>query len=187
MCFIFRYDYDTKLAKPRKYFFVSNLTPLWAGAMDKGVREERASKAVEYLRRNGILNFRGGIPMTLLQTGLQWDFPNAWSPYQNLVIIGLHRCGNEDVKEVAKQLAHVWVNSNIRAFHDNKVMFEKYHAQNSGQFGGGGEYQIQAGFGWSNGCVLELIDIYFRTKTRKYKGGFDDMPHQTRYVHRSRK
>lgn len=142
--------------------------------MDDSVREKRASRAVDYLRQKGILNFRGGIPMTLLQTGLQWDLPNAWSPLQSLTIIGLHKCGNEEVKEVAKQLAYVWINSNIRAFHDNKVMFEKYDALHSGQFGGGGEYQVQAGFGWSNGCVLELIDLYFRTKTRKYKGGFDD-------------
>lgn len=145
------------------------MTPLWAGSVDESIQEERASRAVNYLRENGILNFRGGIPTTLLNTGLQWDYPNAWSPYISIIITGLYKCGNEETKEVAKQLAHVWVNSNIRAFHDNKVMFEKYDAQNIGQFGGGGEYQIQAGFGWSNGCMLELIDLFFRTKTRKYK------------------
>lgn len=141
--------------------------------MNDSVREIRASRAVDYLRKNGIFNFLGGIPMTLLQTGLQWDLPNAWAPLQSLTIVGLYKYGNDEVKEFAKQLAYVWINSNIRGFHDNKVMFEKYNAVHSGQFGGGGEYQIQAGFGWSNGCVLELIDIFYRTKTRKYKG-FDD-------------
>lgn len=170
----YRYDYDMKLQRHRKYYFASNFTPLWAGAMDDSLQETRASRAVAYLREKGVLNFRGGLPMSLHHTGLQWDFPNAWSPFQNLIIIGLLKCGNDETKEVAKQLSYIWVNSNIRAFHDNKVMFEKYNAQNSGQFGGGGEYQVQAGFGWSNGCVLELIDIFFRAKTRKYKGGFED-------------
>ncbi|CAH1154580.1 unnamed protein product, partial [Phaedon cochleariae] len=160
------YDFDLKLEKPRRYFFASNFIPLWAGAFDESVREERGGKAVDYLRSQGITNYRGGIPASLFPTGQQWDFPNAWSPYQNLIIIGLDKSKNGTAIEEARQLAHKWVNSNIRAWHENKVMFEKYNAQNSGQFGGGGEYHIQAGFGWSNGCVLELIHLYFRTKTR---------------------
>ncbi|KAJ8927274.1 hypothetical protein NQ314_020277 [Rhamnusium bicolor] len=167
-----RYDYDVKLGKHRKGFYPSNFIPLWAGAFEENVRAERGHKAVEYLKKHGLLNYRGGIPASLLPTGQQWDFPNAWSPYQNLVIIGLDKSGDPDAQEVARDFAHKWVSSNIKAYDENKVMFEKYNAQNSGQFGGGGEYHIQAGFGWSNGCVLELINLYFRAKTRKSIGGF---------------
>lgn len=160
------------MEKHRRYFWPSNLTPLWAGAMNDSVRAERGGKAVDYLFKKGIVNYQGGVPSSLFPTGQQWDFPNAWSPYQNLVIIGLDKSGNERAKDLARDLAHKWVNANIRGFDDNKVMFEKYHAQYSGQFGGGGEYHIQSGFGWSNGCVLELIHLYYRAKTRKYKGAF---------------
>nr|CAH7712482.1 unnamed protein product [Callosobruchus chinensis] len=118
------YDYDLKLGKHRRYFFASNLTPLWAGAVNS---EDKAR------------------------------------------IGGLHKSNNETAQELAKELAHKWVNSNVKAYHENKVMFEKYSAAQAGQFGGGGEYQIQSGFGWSNGCVLELIHWYFRTQTRKYQ------------------
>ena len=33
-------------------------------------------------------------------------------------------------------------------------VFEKYHAVNVGYPGGGGEYIVQEGFGWTNGVVL---------------------------------
>lgn len=28
----------------------------------------------------GVLNFPGGIPTSLIESGEQWDFPNAWPP-----------------------------------------------------------------------------------------------------------
>ncbi|CAG9863924.1 unnamed protein product [Phyllotreta striolata] len=164
------YDYDRKLKKPRRYFWASNLTPLWAGAFPEDQRQQRGAKTVQYLNKIGITKLKGGVPSSLLPTGQQWDFPNAWSPYQNLIIIGLDKSKDPNAVELAKELAFKWVNSNIKAFHENKVMFEKYSAESSGSFGGGGEYQIQAGFGWSNGCVLELIHLYFRAKTRKFVG-----------------
>ncbi|CAG9831766.1 unnamed protein product [Diabrotica balteata] len=163
------YDYDQKLKKPRRHYYASNLTPLWAGAFYENLKQELGAKSVKYLRKHGIDVYRGGIPMSLLPTGQQWDFPNAWSPYQNLIIIGLDKSEDPEAIEMAQYLAHNWVNSNIKAFHENKVMFEKYSAESSGHFGGGGEYHIQAGFGWSNGCVLELIHLYYRTKRRKYE------------------
>ena len=40
-------------------------------------------------------------------------------------------------------------------------MMEKYDVgQRSGQAGGGGEYEVQVGFGWTNGVALELLDKY---------------------------
>lgn len=163
------FDYDSKLNKHRKYFSASNFAPLWADAVEEDVKKERGNNAVQYLRKHGVLDYHG-IPSTLLTTGFQWDFPNAWSPYQNIVIFGLERSGDEDAQEAAKTLAYRWVKSNIKAYDENKVMFEKYSAQASGAFGGGGEYHIQAGFGWTNGAIMELIDYYFRTKKRKHIG-----------------
>ncbi|CAG9768301.1 unnamed protein product [Ceutorhynchus assimilis] len=161
------YDYDFKLDRHRKYFSASNFAPLWAEAMDDDVQKERGNNAVQYLKRHGILNYYG-VPSTLFTSGLQWDFPNVWSPYQNMIIFGLERSGDEEAQEVAKILAHRWVQSNIKAFDENKVMFEKYSAHASGAFGGGGEYHIQAGFGWTNGAIMEIIDYYFRYKKRKH-------------------
>ncbi|KAJ8972938.1 hypothetical protein NQ317_013209 [Molorchus minor] len=162
------YDYDAKLGKHRKFFFASNLVPLWAEVYEESERLDRGKSAADYLTKNGIIYLKGGIPTSTIPSGQQWDYPNAWAPFQNLIILGLQKTGHPEALALAKNFAHTWVNSNIKAFQENKVMFEKYDAKNSGQFGGGGEYIIQAGFGWTNGCVMELIDAYFRTHTRKW-------------------
>lgn len=39
-------------------------------------------------------------------------------------------------------------------------VFLQYDATVSGGHGGGGEYEVQLGFGWSNGLVLDLLDKY---------------------------
>lgn len=39
-------------------------------------------------------------------------------------------------------------------------MFEKYNSQSVGQAGGSGEYDVQSGFGWTNGVMLRLLQKY---------------------------
>lgn len=39
-------------------------------------------------------------------------------------------------------------------------MFEKYHAVNVGNPGGGGEYIVQEGFGWTNGVILWTLKTF---------------------------
>ena len=36
----------------------------------------------------------------------------------------------------------------------------QYLATELGGHGGGGEYEVQKGFGWSNGAILDLLDRY---------------------------
>lgn len=36
----------------------------------------------------------------------------------------------------------------------------QYSADEMGGHGGGGEYDIQVGFGWTNGVILELLAEY---------------------------
>ncbi|KAK6619678.1 hypothetical protein RUM43_012435 [Polyplax serrata] len=36
----------------------------------------------------------------------------------------------------------------------------KYDAETPGRYGGGGEYIVQAGFGWTNGAIMELLNTY---------------------------
>ena len=35
---------------------------------------EKVGKVIEYLKAQSVLNYPGGIPSSLLQTGQQWDF-----------------------------------------------------------------------------------------------------------------
>ena len=54
-------------------------------------------------------------------------------------------------------LARRWIDANLIGYRDNELMFEKYNAFRKGESGGGGEYEPQAGFGWTNGVVLDFL------------------------------
>jgi hypothetical protein len=53
-----------------------------------------------------------------------------------------------------------WLLSNYLAFNRTGYMFEKYYAPKLGGTGAGGEYEVQKGFGWTNGVVLEWLHRY---------------------------
>ena len=82
------YDYDLENDKPRKYFYPSNLFPLWAECYDIGRKDELAQSAVGYLRKTGAIRCKGGVPTSLDESGQQWDFPNAWPPLQHILVAG---------------------------------------------------------------------------------------------------
>lgn len=157
------YDYDLKLLKARKQFYPSNVAPLWAHCYDRKHRAKIGKRVVKFLENKGLLNYFGGIPTSLEQTGEQWDFPNAWPPLQEIVVEGLAASGSPEGRQMAKEFAKRWVESNILGFLQTGKMFEKYDAVNPGKRGGGGEYGVQTGFGWSNGVVLTFIYDYFRS------------------------
>lgn len=154
------YDFDIKLQIPRKLFFPSNVTPLWTRSFSPQDGPRLGKRVLNYLSTKKILDFPGGIPASLEKTGQQWDLPNAWPPMQAIVVQGLDRSGDPAAREQASQLAHKWVRANLKGFTDTKEMFEKYDAEVPGMYGGGGEYTVQSGFGWTNGVVLEFIHDY---------------------------
>ncbi|XP_052237985.1 trehalase-like [Dreissena polymorpha] len=100
-----------------------------------------------------------GVPTSLVNTGQQWDFPNAWPPLIDAVITALERI-NDKSRETALNLADQWVKSNYVGWQRKKKMFEKYVVTDYGSRGSGGEYDVQEGFGWTNGVVLDLLTRY---------------------------
>ncbi|KAF2879000.1 hypothetical protein ILUMI_27182 [Ignelater luminosus] len=156
------YDLDSELLKPRRYFYASSVAPLWMHCYNEKAGFKLGKRVAKFLESKDLLNYIGGIPTSLEQTGEQWDFPNAWPPLQDIVIEGLATSGNPDAEEMAKTFAKRWVNGNILGYLHSGEMFEKYNVLNSGQRGSGGEYIVQTGFGWSNGVVLKFIHDYFR-------------------------
>ncbi|XP_032212215.1 trehalase-like isoform X2 [Mustela erminea] len=151
------FDYDLENGKKNLEFYPSNLTPLWSGCFSD---PDAVDKALKYLEDSQILTYQYGIPTSLQKTGQQWDFPNAWAPLQDLVIRGLAKSPSPRAQEVAFQLAQNWIRTNSEVYSQKSAMFEKYDISNGGQPGGGGEYEVQEGFGWTNGVVLMLLDRY---------------------------
>lgn len=156
------YDYDRVEQQPRRLFFPSNIAPLWATIVPEDTTEKFAKRVLNYLKAKQVLDFPGGIPTSLINSGEQWDYPNAWPPLQAFIIQGLDRAG---LQQEAENLARKWLKANIRGFMNSHEMFEKYDALVSGKFGGGGEYTVQSGFGWTNGVALELIVRYYTSNS----------------------
>lgn len=77
--------------------------------------------------------------------------------------MGLDSLNNVEAKQLGYRWAERWVRSNHIAYQETKAMFEKYSALELGDHGGGGEYEVQLGFGWSNGVVMELLHKYGET------------------------
>nr|ACL50549.1 trehalase-2 [Harmonia axyridis] len=152
------YDLDIQRLQHRTGFYPSNLAPLWAELYEE---PELGDLAVKYLEKEGILEFPAGVPTSLLETGEQWDLPNAWPPLQSIVILGLKRSRSPKALEAAQNLARKWVNNNLLIYNRTGFMYEKYNAETVGVIGGGGEYSIQTGFGWTNGEIFEIIKEFF--------------------------
>uniref|UniRef100_A0A224X931 Trehalase n=1 Tax=Panstrongylus lignarius TaxID=156445 RepID=A0A224X931_9HEMI len=153
-------DYDLLNKKKRDYVYPSNLSPLWTNCYPADKKNDYTDKVIKYIVKRKVLENLGGVPASLEHTGEQWDYPNAWPPHQYIIIMGLENANTTETKGLAFELAERWVQSNYKAYLPHKAMYEKYDATVVGGHGGGGEYEVQLGFGWSNGVILELLDRY---------------------------
>lgn len=97
----------------------------------------------------------GGLVTTLINNGQQWDAPNGWAPLQWITIQGLRRYGFNELADETKQR---WMHSTELVFSTQHKMIEKYDVENEARLGGGGEYPLQDGFGWTNGVYAALYD-----------------------------
>jgi neutral trehalase len=136
----------------------SSYIPLFTKAFDL-TNTTRIKRIVKSLQ-NSYLFLAGGLTSTTANTTQQWDRPNGWAPLQHMVIMGLNKTQVPEAQAFARELARVWVLSNLESYRMSGFMPEKMDAAVLGRAGGGGEYAPQVGFGWSNGVVLDLICSY---------------------------
>jgi alpha,alpha-trehalase len=97
----------------------------------------------------------GGLITTLNETGQQWDAPNGWAPLHWIAIEGLRNYGHH---ALANEIKKRWIATNVSIFEEKSKMVEKYDVENHGKVGGGGEYPLQDGFGWTNGVLAVLLN-----------------------------
>jgi alpha,alpha-trehalase len=119
--------------------------------------KEQARVVAATLRRE--LLQPGGLGTTVNVSGQQWDEPNGWAPLQWLAIEGLNAYGEGNL---AEEIARRWLHKDISAYEASGVLLEKYNLQSSmtARGGGGGEYPLQVGFGWTNGVLTKLMSQY---------------------------
>lgn len=114
--------------------------------------QAQADRCAETLKKT--LLAPGGVLTTMNKTGQQWDAPNGWAPLQWIAIKGLRNYGHN---ELANEIKKRWVELNVKVYENTGKMVEKYNVVDMGLEGGGGEYPVQDGFGWTNGVLLRLL------------------------------
>ena len=95
--------------------------------------ESVTEQVLKYLETSRASAFIGGVPTSMLQTGQQWDFPNAWPPLQHMIVVGLEKTGQPKAQAVAFDLAQRWLLNNYVAYqqviHEScswKLIFQRF-------------------------------------------------------------
>ena len=141
-------DWDRRTQKATGILSAATLFPLFVGLAD-----QRQADAVARLTEAQLLG-QGGLRTSLIASGQQWDSPNGWAPLQWVAIDGLARTGHA---ALAREIARRWIGTVTAAFRETGKMLEKYDVEQR-KPGGGGEYPLQDGFGWTNGVTAALLD-----------------------------
>jgi alpha,alpha-trehalase len=97
----------------------------------------------------------GGLLTTPINSGQQWDAPNGWAPLQWIAVMGLDRYG---FKEEARDLATRWIQTCDIIYNARGKFVEKYNVVEPENLSKGGEYDVQDGFGWSNGVYIAMLE-----------------------------
>ena len=143
-------DYDLKSKKVRNQLTAAALFPLYV----KAAAQDRADKVAA--ATSSRLLKPGGIATTTVNSGQQWDAPNGWAPLQWVATEGLQNYGQ---KEVAMDISWHFLTNVQHTYDREKKLVEKYDVSTTGTGGGGGEYPLQDGFGWTNGVTLKMLDL----------------------------
>jgi len=115
--------------------------------------DEQAKNVARELREKFLK--QGGWVTTLKYTTHQWDAPNGWAPLQWMVYQGLKNYGFHDDAELG---ARRWIENNLLVYRQTGNLLEKYNVEALGTTAGGGEYEVQYGFGWTNAVLLKFMN-----------------------------
>ncbi|KAJ6455467.1 trehalase [Mycena sanguinolenta] len=249
------YDFNLLTNTRNAVFSVATFYPFWSGIIPPEVLSNATNAFGAFSALNMVLNrYNGSLPVTFIETGLQWDAPNAWPPHQYIALQALRALPanlttgplptpaagqgtfslipagqlglleselpvqNLDAKTNAStsgaaadlstlpgggvvnggnkttggwaealgvQLANRYVAGALCSWHatggeipgvlprlsdaelnvtqsanNTGNMFEKFAINDIDSSGSGGEYTVQAGFGWTNGVLLWVSSNY---------------------------
>jgi alpha,alpha-trehalase len=145
------FDFDYISGKRSSYHFLSTFYPLWAGAASP-------SQAAAVHSHLNLFEQAGGLQLSDVQSGVQWDAPFGWAPTTWLAVSGLESAGfHEDAARIARKFDNTVLENFLR----DGTIREKYNVVS-----GSANVKVAAGyksnvvgFGWTNAVYLKLQDI----------------------------
>lgn len=182
------FENATAPAGMQQLFTVTQFYPFWMGAAPAYIRNNPHAVKTAFSRVAKYLELKsGGIASSNVRTGQQWDQPNVWPPLMHILMKGLTNTpatfGQDDpawkdVHALALKLGQRYLDSTFCTWYatggstsetaqlkglsdaDVGIMFEKYDDDSVNHAGGGGEYEVVEGFGWTNGVLLWTADTF---------------------------
>jgi len=148
--FYMDYDLDTKSCSSAKS--LASVLPLFVG-----LANEKQAEQVSELIENEFLQ-QGGLLTTVTETGQQWDSPNGWAPLHWFTVQGLLKYQKTSL---ATTIQKRWLNTVDSYFLQTGKIMEKYNVCQESHRAGGGEYDVQEGFGWTNGVHVAFNALSF--------------------------
>jgi alpha,alpha-trehalase len=144
----FFHDFDFNKSEQTNVLTMAGVFPLFF----KIANDEQAKLCSEIIEKQFFKV--GGLVTTLVHSGQQWDAPNGWAPLQWIGIQGLKNYGFDNL---AKKISDNWSKLNTDVYYRTGKLLEKYNVEDTSLLSGGGEYEVQDGFGWTNGVLLKLM------------------------------
>ena len=151
-------DFDFKRAELTDELTLAGAFPMFFGLANREQAEGIKNTLMEKFLKDG------GLVTTLKNSGQQWDAPNGWAPLQWMAVRGLLSYGYDDE---AKVIMKRWLALNEKVFKNTGKMMEKYNVEDLSLLSGGGEYETQDGFGWTNGVALAFKRILDDMEAKK--------------------
>lgn len=147
----FFYDYDFTAGRRRRFKTLAAYYALWANLASE-TQAAALCDGLKYFEQSG------GLASTekVESWRKQWDWPNGWPNQHWMIVKGLLNYG---FKKDAERIARKWLDLNLEVFNQTGKLWEKYDviARN---YGKGGFYPKQAGFGWTNAVFLKLVGLF---------------------------
>ncbi|KAI8582719.1 hypothetical protein K450DRAFT_226590 [Umbelopsis ramanniana AG] len=183
------YDFNLSSSTQNVDFTPAGYYPFWLGAVPEDLAKNYTVLSHVFDEGNKTLNeYPGILTSSLHNTTLQWDLPNGWPPLNYIAMQAMinvdkliqktkKKEDSVDLLGLAKELATRFVSSAFCGWYvtggsvpgvlaqlpnqtDTGHMFEKFNVENIGVAGSGGEYTVQAGFGWTNGVTFWAFDTF---------------------------
>ncbi len=143
-------DYNWEASQQKQSLTLAGMVPLFCNTATPEQAEQVATVLTNKFLKPG------GLVTTLQVTGQQWDAPNGWAPLQWMAVSGLRNYGEQ---ALANDIAQRWLALNDKVYAATGKMMEKYNVEDLTKEAGGGEYNSQDGFGWTNGVYLALKEM----------------------------
>ncbi|MCP9257202.1 Trehalase, partial [Dirofilaria immitis] len=179
------FDYNLRTRSHNVMFYSAAMMPLFTGCYTT-LDYDKSAKVIDFMNQtldyqkqkiqqidknsdsNAItrFNYPNGIPASLKILDNNGTCLNGWPPLQHIIIEGMRKSDNPDTQEMAFKLARKWILANYKVYETTKKMWEKIDVTGAiPKPGVGGEYDVQDGFGWTNGVILDLLVNYYDRMT----------------------